>query len=336
MTEPTALAFVLLGVVGMAVVRERAVWLREACVIVVILITMAASAAYGVALAGDDSSNLLRRLPVMTAGLLLLLVLGWMASVPTTGLTRIAVADSVGGAFARRLLLPALLLPVFLTFVFQAAQSRLGMSESLALSLAAVATGGAVAAMIMWVAFLLDRGERQRRAVQALRRDGNADGLTGLANRRAFDAELAGLLREGGAVALLMIDLDHFKRFNDDFGHQVGDGVLRETGQLLRGEVRPRDLVARYGGEEFTIVLPGGDASRAERVGQRVLQAFRGHAWAHRPATVSIGIAVARSGDTPETLLRRADDALYHSKQTGRDRYTCDAGEHALMPEPVV
>jgi diguanylate cyclase (GGDEF)-like protein len=322
-TELAALAFVLLGAVGMAVALKRAVWLREACAIAVIVIAMAASASYGLVLAGD-SANLLRRLPVMTAGALLLLVLGWMASAPTTGLTRIAVADSPGGAFARRLILPALLLPVLLTFFFKMVQSQLGMSESLALSLAAVTDGGVVAAMILWVAFLLDRSERQRRVVLALSRDANADGLTGLANRRAFDAALAGILRDRGAVALLMIDLDRFKSFNDDFGHQVGDGILRETGQLLRAEVRPRDLVARYGGEEFAILLPDSDASRAERVGQRIVAAFRGYGWAQRPVTVSVGGAVARPGDTPETLLRRADAALYRSKEAGRDRCTFD------------
>ncbi|QNN46289.1 GGDEF domain-containing protein [Thermomonas brevis] len=322
-TELAALAFVLLGAVGMAVALKRAVWLREACAIAVIVIAMAASASYGLVLAGD-SANLLRRLPVMTAGALLLLVLGWMASAPTTGLTRIAVADSPGGAFARRLILPALLLPVLLTFFFKMVQSQLGMSESLALSLAAVTDGGVVAAMILWVAFLLDRSERQRRVVLALSRDANADGLTGLANRRAFDAALAGILRDRGAVALLMIDLDRFKSFNDEFGHLVGDGILRETGQLLRAEVRPRDLVARYGGEEFAILLPDSDALRAERVGQRIVAAFRGYGWVQRPVTVSVGGAVARPGDTPETLLRRADAALYRSKEAGRDRCTFD------------
>lgn len=324
-TELAALAFVLLGIVGMAVALQRAVWLREACAIAVIVIAMAASASYGLVLAGD-SANLLRRLPVMTAGALLLLVLGWMASAPTTGLTRIAVADSPGGAFARRLILPALLLPVLLTFFFKMVQSQLGMSESLALSLAAVTDGGVVAAMILWVAFLLDRSERQRRAVLALSRDANADGLTGLANRRAFDAALARILRDGGDAALLMIDLDWFKRYNDDFGHLVGDGILRETGQLLRAEVRPRDLVARYGGEEFAILLPDSDGPRAERVGERILAAFRGHRWTHRPVTASVGIALAVPGDTSDTLLRRADAALYRSKQAGRDRCTFGDG----------
>ncbi len=325
-TGLASLSFVLLGGVGMAVALKRAVWLREACVIAVIAIAMAASASYGLVLAGE-SANLLRRLPIMTAVLLLLLALAWMASVPTTGLSRIAVADSAGGAFARRLILPTLLLPVLLTFVFKMAQTRFGISESLALALAAVASGGAAAGMIAWVAFLLDRGERQRRAVLALSQDANVDSLTGLANRRALDAALSGILQGNGKAALLLVDLDRFKSINDEFGHLAGDGTLRETGQLLRAEVRPRDLVARYGGEEFAILLPDGDAVRAERVGQRVLEAFRNHRWAYRPVTASIGIAVAAPGDTGEALLGRADDVLYRSKRAGRDRFTFDAGE---------
>ncbi len=327
MTAVAALAFVLLGVVGIAVALGRYVWLREVCALAVIAIAMTAGASYGLVLAGD-SVDLLTRLPIMTAALLLLLALAWMSQVPTTGLTRVAVADSPGGAFARRLILPSLFLPVLLTFAFRGMQLHFDLSESLTLALAAVSTGGAVATMIVWVAVLLDRGERQRRAVVALREDAATDALTGLANRRALDAALAKALDAGEPFALLMLDLDHFKRYNDSFGHQAGDAVLRETGHLLHAEVRPRDLVARYGGEEFVIVLPKGDALRAERVAQRVLAAFRATAWPHRAVTVSIGVTVAVAGDVPETLLRRADEALYRSKQEGRDRY-CLATEAA-------
>ena len=90
--------------------------------------------------------------------------------------------------------------------------------------------------------------------------------------------------------------------------------------------MRPRDLVARYGGEEFAILLPDSDGPRAERVGERILAAFRGHRWTHRPVTASVGIALAVPGDTPDTLLRRADAALYRSKQAGRDRCTFGDG----------
>lgn len=221
----------------MAVASRQVIWLREACALAVIAITMASIAAFGLVLAGT-AFNLPLRMPIVTASLLLLLTLAWMASVPSTGLTRIVVADSPGGAFARRLILPALLLPSLLTFLFEMVQAWLGVSEAQALSLAAVVTGGVVAAAILWVAYLLDRSERQRRTVLALRTDANTDGLTGLANRRAFDAGLAQALRENEDVALLILDLDHFKSFNDDFGHQAGDDALREAGRLLHAELR--------------------------------------------------------------------------------------------------
>jgi diguanylate cyclase (GGDEF)-like protein len=257
-----------------------------------------------------------------------------MASVPSTGLTRIVVADSPGGAFARRLILPALLLPSLLTFLFEMVQAWLGVSEAQALSLAAVVTGGVVAAAILWVAYLLDRSERQRRTVLALRTDANTDGLTGLANRRAFDAGLAQALRENEDVALLILDLDHFKSFNDDFGHQAGDDVLREVGRLLHAELRPGDLAARYGGEEFAVVLVRSDAGRVAQVGRRILAAFHARQWPNRPVRVSIGAALAASGEAPAGLISRADAALYRSKQEGRDRLTMAAEASAEAEAP--
>lgn len=329
LTELAALCFVLLGVAGIASAQQRAAWLREAATLLVIAITMAAGASWGLVLAGHDA-HLLQRLPILTAAMQFLLALAWMAATPNTGLTRIAVADSVGGAFARRLILPALLLPLLLTFVFEMVQSWLGMSEPLALALAAVAAGGTLAVMIVWVAFLLDRGERQRRTVQALRTDAGTDALTGLANRRRFDAALpAALDAHGSAVALLMLDLDRFKSFNDSFGHQAGDDVLRETGRLLRSAVRPADIAARYGGEEFVVLLPNADVARAETVAQRILAAFRQHDWPLRPVRVSIGAAVAATGESPQALIGRADAALYQSKQDGRDRCTLAAAAQA-------
>lgn len=325
MNELAALAFMLLGLVGAAAIMGRAIWLREALVVIVIGIALASWASWGLVLAGEEA-NLLRRLPVVTALLLLLLCLGWMSAVPTTGLTRIAVADSLGGAFARRLILPALLLPVLITFSLAMGQSRLGLSQSLLYALTAALTGGVITSMIVWVAFLLDRSERLRRTGAAARTEADTDGLTRLANRRALDGALGRIWRDGedAQLAVLMLDLDNFKSFNDSFGHQAGDEVLRETAGLLRAAVRPGDLVARYGGEEFVILLPGADAAAARRVGQRVLEAFRANAWPRRPVTISIGAAVRQPGDTPDSLLQRADAALYRSKQDGRDRFTAD------------
>lgn len=320
----TALSFVLIGGVGIASVRARMTWGRDTAALMVVAIAMASGALWGLILAGDGG-ELQRRMPIMSATLLLLLALGWLSSSPTTGLTRIAVADSIGGAFARRLILPSLLLPLLFTFAFKMVQVWLGVPEALALALAAVAGGGAVALMIVWVAFLLDRSERQRHAVHALRTDAATDALTGVANRRAFDTALAQAFDTDAPGALLLLDLDRFKAFNDSFGHPAGDEVLRETGRLLRSAIRPQDMVARYGGEEFAMLLPGADAAGAEHVAQRVLVAFRAHAWALRPVTMSIGIAVALPADTAQTLLRRADAALYLSKRDGRDRCTLAA-----------
>jgi len=333
MLELTAVAFTLLGLVGMAVASRQVIWLREACALAVIAITMASIAAFGLVLAGT-AFNLPLRMPIVTASLLLLLTLAWMASVPSTGLTRIVVADSPGGAFARRLILPALLLPSLLTFLFEMVQAWLGVSEAQALSLAAVVTGGVVAAAILWVAYLLDRSERQRRTVLALRTDANTDGLTGLANRRAFDAGLAQALRENEDVALLILDLDHFKSFNDDFGHQAGDDALREAGRLLHAELRPGDLAARYGGEEFAVVLVRSDAERVAQVGRRILAAFHARQWPNRPVRVSIGAALAVSGEAPAGRISRADAALYRSKQEGRDRLTMAAEAPAEAKAP--
>lgn len=335
MLELAAVAFTLLGLVGMAVTSRQAVWLREACALAAIAISMASIAAFGLVLA-ESAFNLPLRMPIVTASLLLLLTLAWMSSVPSTGLTRIVVADSPGGAFARRLILPTLLLPSLLTFMFEMVQAWLGVSEAQALSLAAVMTGGVVAAAILWVAYLLDRSERQRRTVLALRTDANTDGLTGLANRRAFDVGLAQALRESEDVALLILDLDHFKSFNDDFGHQAGDDVLREVGRLLHAELRPGDLAARYGGEEFAVVLVQSDAERVAQVGQRILAAFHARQWPNRPVRVSIGAALAASGEAPAGLISRADAALYRSKLEGRDRLTmaADALAEAQAPPP--
>lgn len=161
------------------------------------------------------------------------------------------------------------------------------------------------------------------------------DGLTGLANRRAFDEALERewkrTLREGTQVSLLMLDVDHFKRFNDLYGHQAGDDCLRAVAQAVVGAVRQTDIVARYGGEEMAIILPlvdtPGAAETAEKV-RAAIEALRlthagnpeGGGW----LTVSIGAAtaLARYGGTmrmPESLLLAADNALYKAKHAGRN-----------------
>ncbi|WP_278652667.1 sensor domain-containing diguanylate cyclase [Pandoraea pnomenusa] len=162
----------------------------------------------------------------------------------------------------------------------------------------------------------------------------NRDALTGIFNRRYFNErfprEFEQARRSGHPLSILMVDVDHFKRYNDEFGHVVGDECLAQVAlALLRATHRPADMVARYGGEEFVIVLPETDADGAGFVAKRVAQSVRALA---KPCTgptglvtVSIGCAthVPAQGalnDTPERLVCVADEALYTAKRLGRDR----------------
>ena len=322
MGEPVAVGFVLLGGLGLLPAR-RWLYLREGLAVGLLAIAMSGLASYGIALAGK-SELLFGRMPIHTALLLLLATLGWLSATPTLGLTRVATADTLGGALARRLLLPALLLPALFAFAFQLLQSWLGLPDTLAFVFMALFSGGVAAGMVWWAANLFDKLERQRRESIALRNDAGTDILTGLANRRALDEALVGLLRSqrehDRMFSLLMLDLDRFKTFNDEFGHLAGDQVLRITGQLLRAALRPSDLAARYGGEEFVLLLPETDVAGAGEVAMRVLDAFRDFAWPYRAVTVSIGVAQAAFGDGSEDLIRRADVALYDAKHAGRDQ----------------
>jgi diguanylate cyclase (GGDEF)-like protein len=160
------------------------------------------------------------------------------------------------------------------------------------------------------------------------------DGLTGLANRRAFDEALTTewkrTVREKSQMSLLLIDIDHFKRFNDAHGHQTGDDCLRSVGAALSAAVpRPGDMVARYGGEELAIILPGSDTAAAAIVAERVRAAVEALAIPHGSSvdgsvTISVGAATALardggSAEMPHSLLASADKALYVAKAAGRN-----------------
>lgn len=158
----------------------------------------------------------------------------------------------------------------------------------------------------------------------------NTDGLSGLLNRRAFDAVLDSEMRwhrdDSEPLALLLIDLDHFKAINDLHGHHTGDEVIRRVSRLLRANSRPVDAVARYGGEEFAIILKGMDLHQAESVAERLRKQIE--AMAGLPeclgVTVSVGIAMKNARDTVETFVKRSDEALYHSKRSGRNRVSTE------------
>jgi diguanylate cyclase (GGDEF)-like protein len=160
--------------------------------------------------------------------------------------------------------------------------------------------------------------------IEALSTQSSTDSLTGLANRRSFDAEiarsLAGLRRHGRPVSLCLVDVDHFKRFNDSHGHVEGDRALIEVARVLGQQVRGSDLAARYGGEEFALLLPDTELDVAFHVAERVRAAVARSSVPQGPVTVSIGLATAIEGCLPEQLIAAADGALYAAKAGGRNR----------------
>ncbi len=168
---------------------------------------------------------------------------------------------------------------------------------------------------------------RQRRHFE---HEALVDGLTGLRNRRWLDQTLPRLVerhaRDGSPLAVAMIDVDHFKRYNDSHGHSAGDRVLMAVSRVLATLLRPTDLVSRYGGEEFTALLPQADIEGAHAAAERVRAGVarttvRTPEGAELPSvTISVGVAQLRAGEDPAALMKRADDALYQAKRLGRNR----------------
>ncbi len=183
---------------------------------------------------------------------------------------------------------------------------------------------------------------RRRRYSEALRNDMQAsiemalvDPLTGLNNRRYLDMRLPSLLEESARrarpLALMALDIDRFKSVNDGFGHDAGDDVLRTFAQRVKNAVREGDLLCRLGGEEFVVLMPETEIDVAARIAERVRQSveadlFEIEKGARRiPVTVSVGLAQSLGETEAEALFRRADRALYRSKNEGRNRVTLDA-----------
>jgi diguanylate cyclase (GGDEF)-like protein len=161
------------------------------------------------------------------------------------------------------------------------------------------------------------------------------DGLTGLYNRRAFSELLGAAIanedrRPSGSLGLVILDLDHFKKLNDTYGHPAGDAALRSLARLLDQHLRKGDQAARYGGEEFVVILPGSDAERSFGAAERLRAALEKHRFvfegARIPLSASLGVAVwPADGRDPEPLLAAADRALYAAKQAGRNRVVAAA-----------
>jgi diguanylate cyclase len=177
----------------------------------------------------------------------------------------------------------------------------------------------------------------------AVRTESQTDPLTGLANRKLFDNALNKAIAEakenGEALSLLMADVDYFKLFNDKFGHQTGDQVLRLVAQSMKQNVKGQDIAARYGGEEFVIALPKTMLRSAITVADQVRRAVMAKELMKRSngerlgrVTLSVGVALLRGDDTPQSLIERADKCLYAAKRNGRNRVICETDPEAEQP----
>jgi diguanylate cyclase (GGDEF)-like protein len=178
----------------------------------------------------------------------------------------------------------------------------------------------------------------------SLRTQAVRDGLTGLYNRRYFEEaaerELARAKRYHRQLSMMVLDVDHFKRFNDTHGHDAGDSLLREVGQLLRSSVRQSDVACRYGGEEFVLILPESSPEEALRRANQIREAFHRLGLSHHgkalgSVSVSIGIAAYPDhGLERDVIVRSADAALYRAKHEGRDRALIAPSERAVSDPP--
>ncbi|MCA6215048.1 GGDEF domain-containing protein [Ideonella sp. B7] len=176
------------------------------------------------------------------------------------------------------------------------------------------------------------RYQMARERMVAMQVLASTDPLTGLPNRRAMLEQLDNLLalaqRGRQVLSVLLLDIDHFKQVNDNHGHEVGDQVLSQLGQVLSSQVRACDLVGRWGGEEFLLLAPATLLEEARELAERIRQAVATTAFPHgRVLTVSLGVTQYRPDDHREALLRRADQALYRAKAAGRNQSCCAAAD---------
>jgi diguanylate cyclase len=174
-----------------------------------------------------------------------------------------------------------------------------------------------------------------QQSLEAIRAESLTDPLTGLGNRKYFDRmiEMAvqNALANGEPLSLLMFDIDHFKSFNDSYGHLTGDQVLRLVGMSLKQTIKGQDITARYGGEEFAVVLPNTALRQALTVADHIRRAVMAKELKKKSTgeilgrvTISVGVSMLKPGDDTDALIERADGCLYAAKRNGRNRVVCE------------
>ncbi len=172
-------------------------------------------------------------------------------------------------------------------------------------------------------------------SLEVIRAESLTDPLTGLGNRKYFDRMLETTVQSGLAtrqpLSLLMFDIDHFKSFNDSYGHLTGDQVLRLVGMTLKHAIKGQDIAARYGGEEFAVVLPNTTLQHALTVADHIRRAVTAKELKKKSTgeilgrvTISVGLSLLRAGDDTDTLIERADACLYAAKRSGRNKVVCE------------
>ncbi len=280
----------------------------------------------------------------------LALFTGAMLAIPERGWLRIVMTDKPGGVMARRLLPLMALLPLAGLWLAKKG-SEIGLyPDPLGEYVAAVVLMIVLTTVVLVTSGRLNVLDAHRRKVEEGRQRAHAaavrmreisetDALTGLSNRRHFidiaGATIPASQREGRPLSLLMVDIDHFKRINDTFGHASGDKALRLLSATLKESTRQADCVARLGGEEFAILLPGATAAIAQEIAERICRhtatlAVLDDSGRSFGFTVSIGLApLAATDGRPEDLLARADAALYRAKRAGRNRVEAELARNA-------
>jgi diguanylate cyclase len=172
-------------------------------------------------------------------------------------------------------------------------------------------------------------------SLEAIRAESLTDPLTGLGNRKHFDqsieAAVQAALAIGEPLSLMMFDIDHFKSFNDNYGHLTGDQVLRLVGMSLKQTIKGQDITARYGGEEFAVVLPNTALRQALTVADHIRRAVMAKELKKKSTgeilgrvTISVGVSMLKPGDDTDSLIERADACLYAAKRNGRNRVICE------------
>lgn len=175
-----------------------------------------------------------------------------------------------------------------------------------------------------------------QQSLEAIRAESLTDPLTGLGNRKYFDRMIGmavqSALASGEPLSLLLLDIDHFKSFNDSYGHLTGDQVLRLVGLSLKQTIKGQDITARYGGEEFAVVLPNTALRQALTVADHIRRAAMAKELKKKSTgeilgrvTISVGVSMLKQGDDTDALIERADACLYAAKRNGRNRVICEA-----------